>query len=442
MSRRSGRAEMGRAACVLAVLALLLVLAPDASASSPPSWQVISSHVPAEIPLAEAPDQQDTVTIASSAAGEAPYVGHFLLELENEAGELGETKPLRYAASAAAVQASLEAVEIIGRGNVKVTGGPNTSTGKGQKSWTYTVTFTGALRGSEVTMEEEEVDATPAEEAAVEREGGEPEEGGAEVTTVKRGQHDTITYQLAALNTGGSPSSGRITLTDTLPPGLTTEATPSGSGWACTPAGWGQSTVTCVTDAVVQPGASSSPITLSAYVDITHGVVGEQLVNTAAISGGGASSGARAGEAALVVQPTAANTEPAHPHPLATGSHQIQALLARVLVPTGRGLSIPAVLKADGTRIAFRAPQAGVAVIDWYENPAGHAHKPKPKPVLVATGQLSFQAGERAKIKVILTRAGKTLLKHSKKLKLTSTATFTPAGQAPIRATRTLLLAR
>src|SRR5579872_6076314 len=75
MSRRSGRVEIGCAACVVAVLALLLVRAPDASASSPPSWQVVSAHVPAEIPLAEAVDQEDTVTIASSAAGEAPYVG-------------------------------------------------------------------------------------------------------------------------------------------------------------------------------------------------------------------------------------------------------------------------------------------------------------------------------------------------------------------------------
>lgn len=441
MTSKSGRAGMGRAACVLSALALALVLAPAASASSPPSWQVISSHVPAEIPLAEAVDQQDTVTIGSP-DGEGPYVGHFVLEVENEAGELGETKPLRYAASAAAVQSALEAVEIIGHGNVKVTGGPSSVTGKGQRSWTYSVTFTGALRGSEVTMEEEEVDATQAEEAAIEREGGEPEEGQAEESNIRRGQHDTITYQLAAQNTGGSPSSGRITLTDALPAGLTTEATPHGSGWTCTPAGWGQSTITCATDAVVQPGASSSPITLSAYVDIRNGTVGEQLVNTATISGGGASSGDRAGEAAVTVLATPANTQTAHAHPLLTGAHQMQALLAKILAPSGRAFSIPAVLKANGSKFAFRAPEAGVAVIDWYEIPASHPHRPKPKPVLVASGQLSFQAGQRAKIAITLTRAGRTLLKHSKKLKLTATATFTPAGQAPVRATRTILLGR
>ena len=440
MSRMSGRSKMQHAACVLGALALALMLAPAASASSPPSWEVISSHVPAEIPLAGAVNQLDTVTIDSD--GEAPYVGHFVLELENEAGELGETKPLRYAASAAAVQSALENVEVIGRGNVKVTGGPQTSTGAGQQSWTYTVTFTGALRGSEVTMEEEEITATPAEEAAVEREGGEPEEAGAEVKPLSIGQHDTITYQLAAHNTGGSPSSGRITLTDTLPQGLTTEATPHGSGWSCTPAGWGQSTVRCVSDAVVQPGGTSAPVTIGAYVNITHGVAGEQLVNTAAISGGGAPDAAGAQEAATAVPATPANTQQSRPRPLITGTRQIQALLARVLVPTGRALTIAAVLKSNGSRFAFRAPEAGVAVIDWYETPAGSSQGHKPKPVLVASGKLSLQAGERGKITITLTRAGRTLLKRSKKLKLTATATFTPAGHAPIRSTRTLVLGR
>ena len=442
MFRKSGRARVVRIGCALGAALLLLALAPCALASTPPSWEVISSHVPAEIPLAQAVNQVDTVTVDSS--GEAPYDGHFSLELEDEAGEPGETKELRYAASAATVQSALEAVAIVGHGNVKVTGGPRSATGKGEKSWTYTVTFTGALRGSEVTMEEEEFSATAAEEAAVEKEGFEAEEGTVEVNPLTRGQHDTITYQLAALNTGGSPSSGRITLSDILPTGLSTEATPEGTGWTCAPRGWGQSTVTCTTDAVVAPGARSNTLTIRAYVDIAHGEVGQQLVNTASLSGGGAPSGARAADPATAVRPTPANTQGPRPKPPATSPVQIRALLARVLVPSGRALTIPVVLKGNGTRFALRASEAGVAVINWYYLPAGArlAKTARPKPVLVASGKLSFPAAGRGKIPVKLTRAGRTLLKRSKKLRLTATGTFTPAGQAPITATRILTLGR
>ena len=437
---RTFRAKIVQVGCVVGALALLLVLAPGALASAPPSWEAISSHVPAEIPLAEAVNQVDTVTVDSD--GEAPYDGHFSLELEDEAGGLGETKQLRYASSAATVQSALEAVAIIGHGNVRVTGGPKSATGRGENRWTYTVTFTGALRGSEVTMEEEEFSATPAEEAAVEKEGFEAEEGSVEVDPIARGQHDTITYQLSALNTGGSPSAGRITLTDTLPPGLSTEATPEGSGWTCAPRGWGQSTITCTTDAVVQPGARSNPVTIRAYVDITHGEAGQQLINTLAVSGGGASSAARAADSATAVDATPANRQGPRVRPPATGASQIRALMARVLLPSGRALTIAGVLKAGGARFAFRAPEAGVATIDWYYLPPGAklARTSRAKPVLVASGQLSYASAGRGKITIRLTRAGRSLLKRSKKLRLTATGSFTPAGHAPITAARALTL--
>jgi hypothetical protein len=43
---------------------------------------------------------------------------------------------------------------------------------------------------------------------------------------------------------------------------------------------------------------------------------------------------------------------------------------------------------------------------------------------------------------VKLTPAGKRLLKHSKSLKLTAKATFTPAGEAPVSVERSLTLKR
>ena len=56
------------------------------------------------------------------------------------------TIPLAYDASAASVQAGLEALSTIGAGNVTVTGGPGSLSG----STPYNITFTGALSGTEV----------------------------------------------------------------------------------------------------------------------------------------------------------------------------------------------------------------------------------------------------------------------------------------------------
>jgi hypothetical protein len=45
-------------------------------------------------------------------------------------------------------------------------------------------------------------------------------------------------------------------------------------------------------------------------------------------------------------------------------------------------------------------------------------------------------------VSIRLTAAGKTLLKHAKKIQLEATGTFTPKGEAAIRVTRKLALKR
>lgn len=468
MSRMTGRAAVTGSGAVLSALAVLVAFAPPALATSPPAWELSSSHMPAEIPLTEPVDQVDTVTVFGE--GSTPYVGHFSLEVENGAGEEGQTRQLRYAASAAAVRAALEDVKIVGHGNVKVTGGPQRAGGSGQMRWSYVVTFIAALAGRELALNTETFEATEAEEEAVERAGGVSEEGSVAFEVTTHGERDTVEYELIATNIGGAPTSGSITVTDTLPAGLSTKATPEGKGWTCTPPGEAQTRATCTSEAVVEPGAKASPITIEAYVDTAKVTEGEQLVNRATISGGGALAAAEATDTATTGGVAVPSSSPGGGSGgggsggggsggsgsggggvLSDGdetenvsSAQIAALLVGQLTPAGTAARITALLKRGGFTVAFKALEAGTAVIDWYEVSPGAklAKKTKPKPVLVGVGRLRFSAAGTAKIRIRLTVAGRRLLRHARQLRLTAKGTFTPTGKTPITAKRTFVLKR
>ena len=81
-------------------------------------------------------------------------------------------------------------------------------------------------------------------------------------------------------------------------------------------------------------------------------------------------------------------------------------------------------------------------MIDWYEVPAGAKLAKKAKPVLVGMGERTFSAAGTATIKIKLTVAGRSVLKHTNKLKLTAKGTFTPAGKTKVSATNVFLLRR
>jgi hypothetical protein len=127
-------------------------------------------------------------------------------------------------------------------------------------------------------------------------------------------------------------------------------------------------------------------------------------------------------------------------------SAQIAALLAQLVTPTGKAAKIASLLKTGGFTLTFRALEAGTAVIDWYQLPHGvklaKKTKAKAKPVLVASGKLTFSAAGTATIKIDLTAVGKSLLKHAKLIKLIAKDTFTPTGKTPISATKVFMLKR
>ena len=126
------------------------------------------------------------------------------------------------------------------------------------------------------------------------------------------------------------------------------------------------------------------------------------------------------------------------------GSAQIAALLGQELTPAGRAAKIATLLKTSGFAITFKALEAGTAVIDWYDVPAGAklAKKTKVEPILVASGQITFPAAGTTTIKIKPTAAGRRLLKNAKSLKLVAKGTFTPTGKAPVIATKAFVLNR
>jgi uncharacterized repeat protein (TIGR01451 family) len=93
-------------------------------------------------------------------------------------------------------------------------------------------------------------------------------------------QGETFDYTIAVANEGTGPTSGEVTVEDTIPAGLTLVSA-SGSGWSCPTSG---NSVTCTTSNVIEDGASYDPITITVTVDEqTEG----QVENTATVSGGG-----------------------------------------------------------------------------------------------------------------------------------------------------------
>jgi hypothetical protein len=89
------------------------------------------------------------------------------------------------------------------------------------------------------------------------------------------------TYTITVTNNGSASASGAITVTDTLPSGLTATAI-SGIGWNCT-----LETLTCTRSDLLPEAASYPPITLTVNVASNAPA---SVTNTATVSGGGDNS--------------------------------------------------------------------------------------------------------------------------------------------------------
>jgi hypothetical protein len=116
-------------------------------------------------------------------------------------------------------------------------------------------------------------------------------------------------FDIRVVNVGGAGGDGSpVTVTDTLPAGLTTKATPHSisalpgaqtmeEGWSCA-AGSGQQTVKCTYELPVPALGQLPPIDIPVQVGAVP--LDTQLTNTVEVSGGGAASTAKASSEVLV----------------------------------------------------------------------------------------------------------------------------------------------
>ncbi|MEU6221972.1 YncE family protein, partial [Streptomyces sp. NPDC047022] len=93
------------------------------------------------------------------------------------------------------------------------------------------------------------------------------------------GQREKNTYRITVTNNGTGPTDGTtVTVTDTLPTGLTAVSL-RGTGWTCT-----RATLTCARNDTLTPGASYPTIKLRVKVSCR---APEQVTNTVTVTGGG-----------------------------------------------------------------------------------------------------------------------------------------------------------
>lgn len=238
----------------------LLALAPMASAQTPePGWELMAVTGPTNLPVLQSETQQIAVKAAN---------GTFTLSFNGQT-----TGPIAYNVSDSDLQSALDALSSIGGagGSVTVTGGPGNAVG----SPPYVIAFGGSLANTDVPQ-------LVANSASL--------TGGlghtAVVATTVSGGPGTGTIAVYATNVGGAPTSGTSTLTITLPNGISTTSTPTGSGWTCTPAGAGQTTASCTSTTAVAPSANAAVID----VPVVGPGVADSETAQLSVSGGGAAN--------------------------------------------------------------------------------------------------------------------------------------------------------
>ena len=302
----SERAGMATLCGLLGLFAILCLALPSSSlAAGSPAWELLAEHGPTDVVPLTSPVPQQWQVEVSGEQGRAPNEGRLRLLVAFH-GKQAKTKPLRFNASAGEVQQGLQALKLIGKGNVAVSGGPR---GRGEAQWTYLISVDGALLGESLEeLEVEELEPTGSETKKVTDAGETPEAASYESEMAHEAEGDTITYVLVPVNIGAAPTSQPIMVKDVLPPGVTTlevrpysEVASPGESWRCTPEGEEApptQEVRCTSTQVVNPDAPATgsqdvnAITIVAEIEPRKAAEDEEkgvpLVNQASVEGGGA----------------------------------------------------------------------------------------------------------------------------------------------------------
>jgi hypothetical protein len=241
--------------------------------------------------------------------------------------------------------------------------------------------------------------------------------------------------------------SGRAVLavaapTDTAPPTLsgTPEVgqtlTAADGSWTATPA------VTHQWQRCDAGGGACNAIdgaTGSSYA-VTATDIGLTLrVRETAVNGGGSAGASSAASGVVPAPPVAvvSGVVSAPPVPVVSDA-DIRARLLRALAPTRTAAKLRTLVKRGGFVSVFVAPATGRLVLQWYSRPK----RRKAKAVLLAGSTVNITKAGTVMPKLKLTRAGKRLLRASKKLTIIGKGSFTPTRKKPVTATRRLTLKR
>jgi hypothetical protein len=101
---------------------------------------------------------------------------------------------------------------------------------------------------------------------------------------------------------------------------------------------------------------------------------------------------------------------------------QLRASLTGLRTPKGKDATIKAILKSDDYPFSYKALEKGTVEVLWHV-------KSGKKQILIAKGSVSAKSAGSVSFKLKLTAAGRSWLKrHSRKVKVSSEALFTPAG--------------
>jgi uncharacterized repeat protein (TIGR01451 family) len=159
------------------------------------------------------------------------------------------------------------------------------------------------------------------------------------------------TYTLRVRNVGTGVTTGTVTVTDTLPAGLTATAL-SGAGWSCTLA-----TLTCTRSDPLASGSSYPIITLTVTVAAD---ASDSVTNTAKVSGGGdvAPGNNTATDRTPIVPPPDLRLTKTHAFDFFPGSPRLYTLTVSNFSPTGTAgtVTVTDTLPAGLTAIDMSGP--------------------------------------------------------------------------------------
>ncbi|MBV8930131.1 MAG: Ig-like domain-containing protein, partial [Mycobacteriaceae bacterium] len=113
---------------------------------------------------------------------------------------------------------------------------------------------------------------------------------------------------------------------------------------------------------------------------------------------------------------------------------QLRSVLAGLLIPSAKNVRIASLLKHGGYSRSVRMAMATHLTVNWRQ-PAAKGKKG----MLIAKLDVTIAGGRVVTIKIALTKQGRQLLAHSKRLRVAADGTLSIAGVSPVSATASFL---